>query len=321
MSAPDSGFTAAHQQFFAAPPSGMPPGAVPYLVAATASSVGVVIGSIGPWASFLTFSVNGVEGDGIITLILGACGVIALFTLIVRGGRSRFGLRWVGPVVGVLALGVALVDIYRFTSASAEVFGEEFGVRVGWGLWMVAVCAVSLCVTAPMAAIRTVREVAPRDGSTPGGGTPVWMWLLIGVLTLASVALVGYLVIDSGTGTDGIDAESSAAPRGSTPTVVPPSPNPGPRPGGVSQTLPSSASPCPTVFAHAEFARSAVGTSVTSCGFAEEVRRQYVSQPRRAAVVIVDAYSPVTGQRYSMACSGDRVVTCTGGANAVVYVF
>ncbi|WP_280397402.1 hypothetical protein [Nocardia carnea] len=71
----------------------------------------------------------------------------------------------------------------------------------------------------------------------------------------------------------------------------------------------------------AEFANSAVANSVTSCEFAEQVRLAYLDQPVRDGTVSVAASSPVTGQTYRMTCTGGSVVECTGGNNAVVYLY
>ena len=36
---------------------------------------------------------------------------------------------------------------------------------------------------------------------------------------------------------------------------------------------------------------------------------------------VIYPYSPVTGQSYLMTCTGQRVVTCSGGDNALVYLY
>jgi hypothetical protein len=46
-----------------------------------------------------------------------------------------------------------------------------------------------------------------------------------------------------------------------------------------------------------------------------------MNQPRRSGTVFIYPYSPVTGKTYEMRCTGQRVVTCTGGDNAVVYLY
>ena len=73
---------------------------------------------------------------------------------------------------------------------------------------------------------------------------------------------------------------------------------------------------------------SGVATSVTSCAFADNVRYSYLTQPGQ----VVTAYSPVTGQYYTMQCGeGFRAylnngaivnsARCVGGNNAVVVVW
>jgi hypothetical protein len=55
----------------------------------------------------------------------------------------------------------------------------------------------------------------------------------------------------------------------------------------------------------------------TSCPFAKNVHEAYFAVPGDS--VEVEAFSPVTGQTYTMACvrTGDTV-TCRGGKQAVV---
>ena len=58
----------------------------------------------------------------------------------------------------------------------------------------------------------------------------------------------------------------------------------------------------------------------TSCPFALNVREQYIAA--QGDSVIIDVYSPVTQQTYTMNCvrTGQRI-TCRGGNNAVVTFF
>ncbi|MGQ4614579.1 protein kinase domain-containing protein [Nocardia sp. R7R-8] len=93
-------------------------------------------------------------------------------------------------------------------------------------------------------------------------------------------------------------------------------------------TLPAGAKPCGQGQAAAgTFTQSATGTAVTSCAFAEEVRRAYAAlgqtqNTTRAAPRAVVATSPVTGRTYTMNCLPEGpLVTCSGGENAVVYVY
>jgi hypothetical protein len=88
--------------------------------------------------------------------------------------------------------------------------------------------------------------------------------------------------------------------------------------------LPPGAKVCPTATGPSgSFTQSAVGSSDTSCPFAEQVRLAYgasgspSSTPRQ-----IEAVSPTTGRSYTMTCAADaRLVTCTGGDGAVVYVY
>ena len=71
------------------------------------------------------------------------------------------------------------------------------------------------------------------------------------------------------------------------------------------------------------YSKSAVGTTVTSCPFAEEVRIAYgASGPPSALPRVVHAFSPVTRKSYPMTCAANgALVTCTGGEDAIVYVY
>ena len=91
-------------------------------------------------------------------------------------------------------------------------------------------------------------------------------------------------------------------------------------------SLPPGAQPCPpTVGQTGEFSRSARGTTVTSCPFAEETRISYArSGPASTQSRVIDVYSPVTSQTYQMTCvitSAGPLVTCTGGNDAIVYLY
>ena len=55
----------------------------------------------------------------------------------------------------------------------------------------------------------------------------------------------------------------------------------------------------------------------TSCPFAENVANAYVNANGYGNTTVTAA-SPVNGQTYSMQCTGESPVTCTGGANALV---
>jgi len=105
----------------------------------------------------------------------------------------------------------------------------------------------------------------------------------------------------------------------------PPSPAARPPAGPVpadsgGPTVPAYSTPCTSGGGY-ELSNSAVGSTRTSCAFAEVVRAAYATQPRRGGTVFVNAYSPITGETYRMTCTGSGVVTCKGGDNAVVYLY
>ncbi|MEU7143597.1 serine/threonine-protein kinase [Nocardia sp. NPDC046473] len=88
--------------------------------------------------------------------------------------------------------------------------------------------------------------------------------------------------------------------------------------------LPPSATPCvPKYGQTGALTASAVGNTVTSCAFAEEVRRAYAaSGPPAPQPRPVVAVSPVTRLTYVMTCTANAgLVTCGGGNDAVLYLY
>ncbi|PTR24246.1 hypothetical protein C8K36_108262 [Rhodococcus sp. OK519] len=130
----------------------------PMLIGALAASVGVIIGSIGPWVTFLGLSVGGTEGDGVITLILGVLAAAALGALLTRTAPPRFGLPWAGTAVGAICLLVAIYDMANLSTEDEEFFGKMIGPDIGWGLWLLLLSSIALCATATIAAIQMRRS-------------------------------------------------------------------------------------------------------------------------------------------------------------------
>ncbi|HEX5988684.1 MAG TPA: hypothetical protein VFY75_00535 [Solirubrobacterales bacterium] len=58
--------------------------------------------------------------------------------------------------------------------------------------------------------------------------------------------------------------------------------------------------------------------SVTTCGFAENVQDAYYAEIGSGSGTVI-AYSPTTGQTYSMYCTAGSPHECTGGNDAAVY--
>lgn len=69
------------------------------------------------------------------------------------------------------------------------------------------------------------------------------------------------------------------------------------------------------------FASVATGNSITSCPFAEAVRDAYAASGAAGSDTSVVAYSPAKQRSYTMDCSGQEPVRCTGGTDAVVLIY
>ena len=144
--------------------------------------------------------------------------------------------------------------------------------------------------------------------------------LLVGLLVATAFFVAPRLMGDSeGAPTSTVSvtatapAESGDQPGGdASPTVQPARPAPGGRPAGAYECWSSGSSGYNSV---------AVGSSVTSCEFAASVWGEYIGAGGNGGSMTVRAYSPVTGSSYTMSCSGGAVITCTGGNNAVVYIY
>lgn len=153
-----------------------------------------------------------------------------------------------------------------------------------------------------------------------GLSAPVIVFLVLGSVLLLGILVAGAIVLAprfSGTvaapATWTVSATATApAEAANPPTVQPARPAQGSRPAGAYECMDRGAGP---------YSAAAVGSSATSCEFAEVVWSQYVGSGGTGQAMTVNAYSPVTGQSYAMSCAGGPVVTCTGGNNAVVHLY
>ncbi|MEV5836172.1 protein kinase [Nocardia sp. NPDC052112] len=150
------------------------------------------------------------------------------------------------------------------------------------------------------------------------------------IVVLAVGGAIGWQALNSGkSGDSTVQAGAqvtTTAPVGTTGGATTPRSSSTTKAAPTSVTLPAGATNCSNGQpVSGNYTQSATGSSVTSCGFAEAVRKAYaesaatnVSRSARSVV----ATSPVTGQTYTMNCVADgQLVTCTGGENAVVYVY
>ncbi|APE36199.1 hypothetical protein BOX37_22260 [Nocardia mangyaensis] len=187
----------------------------------------------------------------------------------------------------------------------------------------------------------------PAYGPDPAyGSEPAWpqqdsrrkrsllLPVLAGVLGLVVVVIggaIGWRMMSAADTAETADTAAAATTTGSpigaggpTATTAPRATTTAPTTTAGPVTLPADAQPCESGGAGGDYGNAATGTTVTSCGFAEAVRQAYVAggTTGRTGPQSVVATSPVTGRAYTMTCSPDgTLVTCTGGDNAVVYVY
>lgn len=89
--------------------------------------------------------------------------------------------------------------------------------------------------------------------------------------------------------------------------------------------LPAGATQCDRVYKDllVPFNASARGTPMTSCPFAEQVRREYSRHSAtKSGTVPLKVVSPTTELQYDVTCLATGVyATCSGGAAAVIYLY
>ncbi|HTX95092.1 MAG TPA: hypothetical protein VME67_09745 [Mycobacterium sp.] len=295
---------------------------LPNLLAAIAASLGVIIGSVGPWASFAWITANGAGSaaqwwQGKTTLTLGAVAGIALFTLLNLARtrstvRSLVPLAWIAPIAALVCFLIAVITIAIVISNSAQLPG----LQVEWGLWVVAVSSAVLGVTAIVVAVQ-VGKVAE--------GSEAWTRTAIVIAALVLLGAVVFFSTRSVRQTQSGQAPSTETftqTRTVTSQSVVSAPPAAPAPMQPVETVPPGATTC-QVYPSAEFPTVARADTIpmTSCEFAEDVRQRYVNQSQRGVPVTLDAWSPVTHEWFKMTCTGNRVVTCAGGHSAVVYLY
>ncbi|HEX5370106.1 MAG TPA: hypothetical protein VFY10_11880, partial [Dehalococcoidia bacterium] len=78
--------------------------------------VGIIAGSFMPWAEVGIVHANGTDGDGVITLILGLIGAVAI---IAASGSSLLACACI--LVGLASVGIALYDISNVSNATNQV--------------------------------------------------------------------------------------------------------------------------------------------------------------------------------------------------------
>lgn len=295
--------------------------------------VGVVIGSLGPWATTIIGSVSGIHGDGEITLILAG---LAMLSLAVSVPNSEEPRTW--PIALALLLATAIIvtagyDVINIEQKTSAI--TSFGHRVasaGWGVYATAIAgaialgAVAwgsawwtrrfLILLAVLAAIGIPTGAAvasnhhassPSPSSSPASGVfgSSGTSGASGTSGTSGTSGVSGLTGTSGaSGTSGTSGTSGAS--GTTGTS-----------GTFGTSLPSGA----VQWCNAG-KNLAVGPA-TTCAFAANVSQAYgqnaIPSPEP---VRFTATSPVTNKTYSMTCvaAANNNEDCTGGNNALVVI-
>jgi hypothetical protein len=183
-----------------------PPGAEPYyrpsLSVAIGASVGVMVGSVGPWLTALIFTVNGLDAGnwGVAALTLGGVSCIALLTVLLWP-RTPFHPRWAVPVAwavvvaGVACLTFSLPFLIRImTSRKANFFGLSIGPGVGWGLWLLAFASAVLCAAASIVATQLAKsgQLLQTPARSDTSWTSGWRWVAIIASLVVAIANVVY---------------------------------------------------------------------------------------------------------------------------------
>lgn len=109
----------------------------------------LVIGSLLPWASVTIFtgtiSVNGIDGDGKLTIAVGV--VVGLGAFLARENPGK-RVSVASSVFGVIAGIIGLIDIVNLSEGIAQLSGNPFGrADVGIGLYVVIIGAL-VCIVA-----------------------------------------------------------------------------------------------------------------------------------------------------------------------------
>jgi hypothetical protein len=129
-------------------------------------AVGLVVGSLMPWATlsvaFASLTVNGTEGDGQITVIVG---VLVAILALTRSGTA--GTIIIG-IAGFVGAGTAIHDMVNLTSSFAAATRESSFIHgsIGPGLWITLLGAVVVLAGVGW----TIQQMSQRPQAAPFTG-------------------------------------------------------------------------------------------------------------------------------------------------------
>lgn len=124
----------------------------------------LVLGSLGPWASVLGFSANGIDGDGWFTLIFGLVAAVATWETVKHAPTPRFKAPLVAVICAGLAVALMVYEIINIYSSSSEFFDTTVRASPGWGAWLATIGAIALAI----GATRTWRTRESDATTAPG---------------------------------------------------------------------------------------------------------------------------------------------------------
>jgi hypothetical protein len=111
---------------------------------------GIILGAFLPWAKSASISATGIDGDGLVTLVLGVVGaILMLFWAYARHAAVALVFAGVAFAVGVYNL--------QNIMGTETGFGLVIQTRVGEGLWLTVVASL-VAVAASMGVAVTSRE-------------------------------------------------------------------------------------------------------------------------------------------------------------------
>ena len=149
----------------------------------------------------------------------------------------------------------------------------------------------------------------------------------LGAAVVIGVAVVGWQVFGKSPTTSSSAAQHAGAVTATTaPMAAPATQTADTTTTAATSTPPEGSTACSSSSSGHDtaYTRSASGNSQTTCGFAEAVRKAYAkaADSSSESPTSVVAVSPTTGRSYTMTCKATgRLITCTGGDNAIVYVY
>lgn len=149
----------------------------------------------------------------------------------------------------------------------------------------------------------------------------------LGAAVAIGVGVVGWQVLGKSPTSSSSAAQQTAAVAATTaPMAAPQTEAADTTTTAATSTPPEGSTACSSSSSgqDTKYTRAASGNSQTTCGFAEAVRKAYAKEAdaESDSPTSVVAVSPTTGRSYTMTCKATgRLITCSGGDNAVVYVY